>query len=148
MSRTNHHRRNYKRWNMTETEYTWGWKTERRKVGRRRHYDCIVEPREWICTEEVRQVGMETWDLRFYAGCRRRPQMVHRALDFYDRYPWRFHHGTGGTARSYADTREGQFRTAVRRYVHEARAVWNAGGEVDGLREPDRRPRSIEYDLW
>lgn len=147
MSRTNHHRRNPKRWNITEVEYRWGWKTEPRKL-KRRVYRFAVEPREWIRTEEQRQIGMETWDLRFYAGCRRRPQLIHRVLDFGTWYPWRFHHGTGGTARSYADIREGQFRSAVRAYERLARAVWNAGGDVDEIGEPEQRPRSIDYDLW
>lgn len=147
MSRTNHHRRSYKRWNITETEYRWGWKMEPRKL-RRRVYQFAVEPRAWIRTEEQWQVGMETWDLRFYAGCRRTPQAVHRVLYFGTAYPWRFHHGTGGTARSCADIAEGAFRGATHRYERLARAVWNAGGDVDGLTEPDLRPRSIEWDLW
>lgn len=147
MSRTNHHRRNPGRWNMTATEYVWGWKTEPRTL-RRRVYQLAAEPREWVRTEEQREVGIETWDLRFYAGCRRRPQVVHRALNFHTPYPWRFHHGTGGTARSYADIHERQFRMDARRYAELARAVWNAGGEVDEVREPGRRPRSIEWDLW
>jgi hypothetical protein len=147
VSRTNHHRRNYKLWNITETEYHWGWKREPRKI-KRHVYQFAVEPREWIRTEEQRQVGMETWDLRFYAGCRRRPQVIHRVLDFGTAYPWRFHHGTGGTARICADIHERQFRTDTRRYVDQARAVWNAGGDVDEVREPGDRPRSIEWDLW
>lgn len=131
MSRTNHHRRNPKRWNITEPCFAY------------LRYRVLD-----ITRVEEREVGIETYDLRFYAGCRRRPQAIHRVLYFGTAYPWRFHHGTGGTARSYADIRESQFRTASRRYVDEARDVWNAGGDVDEVREPDRRPRSIDYDLW
>lgn len=146
MSRTNHHRRNCKRWNLAETEYVWGWKTEPRKL-RRRVYRVYAEPREWVRTEEQRPIGIETWDLRFYAGCRRTPQVVHRVLDFHGRYPWRFHHGPGN-AKPCADKWESKLRADARRYVEEARATHNAGEDVDELYEPDLRPRSIEYDLW
>lgn len=131
MSRTNHHRRNYKRWNIEEPYF---------------NYLRFRNPETW--ETEFHKVGMETWDLRFYAGCRRRPQVIHRVLDFGTAYPWRFHHGTGGTARICADIAEGRFRADTRRYTGLARAVWNAGGELDGLDEPARRPRSIEWDLW
>jgi hypothetical protein len=127
MSRTNHHRR-YNRWNIT-----------RRKT----HY-----PRTWnrypgVIVEYDEPVGMEVYDLRFYAGCRRRPQLIHRVLDTYGLYTWRMHHGRDGVAKSYADIREGQFRSSTRAYERLARAVWNAGGEVDEIGEPERRPRSI-----
>lgn len=129
MSRTNHHRR-YGRWNIEEPYFVY-WHARNA---------------EW--TLEYHKTGMEVWGLRFYAGCRRRPALVHRVLDTYGLYAWRMHHGRDGVAKSYGDIREGQFRTATRRYVEEARAVWNAGGDVDEINEPDKRPRSIDWDLW
>lgn len=129
MSRTNHHRR-YKRWNIIEPYFDW--------IPRGSRFGEI----------EYHNGGMELYDLRFYAGSRRQPQRVHRVLDFYGLHPWRIHYGRDGVAKSYADIREGQFRSASRRYVDEARAVWNAGGDVDEVREPDRRPYRITYDLW
>jgi hypothetical protein len=132
MSRTNHHRR-YDWWNMKEPDVYWG--------------------KPWSAYEgqifvEERTIGMEVWDLRFYAGCRRTPQVIHRVLDFHDLYPVRIHYGRDGVAKSYGDIREGQFRTATRRYVDEARMTYNAGGDVDEICEPDKRPRSIDWDLW
>lgn len=129
MSRTNHHRR-YRRWNIEEPYFAY-W----------HHRDAKWE---W----ETHTTGMQIWDLRFYAGCRRRPQVIHRVLDFQGFYPVRILYGRHGVAKSYGDIREGQFRTATRRYVGEARAVWNAGSDVDEVREPDSRPRSIDWDLW
>lgn len=148
MSRTNHHQRNYKRWNITGIEVRWGWKTERRKV-KRRYYDFIAEPSEWVATEETRHLGMELSDLRFYAGCRRQPELIHKRLEFYGRYPWRFHHGPG-VAKPSADKWEGKLRGSVRQYVDEARDLYNAGDDwaIEDLVEPDLRPRSIEWDIW
>lgn len=127
MSRTNHHRR-YDRWNIMEDRVTINW-----------NGDLEIET-----THE----GMETWDLRFYAGCRRRPQLIHRVLDFHGLHPWRIHYGRDGTAKSYADIREGQFRTAERQYLEAARAAWNAGEDVEEINELDSRPQFIAYDLW
>ena len=140
MSRTNHHQRNYKKWNLVgeRVRVSNGWN---------RDDDGNRVPRGVIYTEDWPH-GMEVWDLRFFAGCRRRPQLIHRVLDFHGRYPARFHYGTGGTARSYADMREAEFRTFGRHYENECRLVYNAGGDVDEITEPDLRPRSIEYDLW
>lgn len=133
MSRTNHHRRNVKRWNI---------------VRRKADYPRPWSPYPGVIVECDESVGMETWDLRFYAGCRRTPQPVHRVLDFHGRYPSRFYYGADGVAKSYAGIRESELRMQVRLYTAQARELWNAGGDVDGLREPDVRPRSIEYDLW
>lgn len=132
MSRTNHHRRSYDRWNLIEVEV---------------YYGKRWTPYRGQFFEEDRRVGMETWDLRFYAGCRRTPEVVHRELHFHGRYPWRFHHGPGNAGPA-AAKQEAKFRADARRYTDEARGVWNAGGDVDELREPDRRPWSIEWDLW
>jgi len=133
MSRTNHHQRNYKRWNITrrKADYPRAWS---------RYPGAIVEYDE--------PVGMETWDLRFYTGCRRTPQVIHRVLDFHSRYPWKFHYGSGGIEDSYASQREAEFRSETRLYVDAARRTYNAGGDVEELMEPDPRPRSIEYLLW
>lgn len=127
MSRTNHHRR-YKRWNITRDRVTLRW-------------NGALE------IDSARE-GMEVYDLRFYAGCRRTPQAVHRVLDFHGRYPWRILYGAYGVAKSYADIREGQFRAATRTYVQLVSFTWNAGGDVEEIGEPDRRPRTIDYDLW
>lgn len=132
MSRTNHHRR-YNRWNMNRTELSWG---------------PSYGPYRGQLTEDETKVGMEVWDLRFYAGCRRRPQVIHRVFDSHGLYTWRMFYGRDGVAKSYGDIREGQFRTASRRYVQAARAAWNAGEDVDEINEPDKRPRSIDCDLW
>jgi len=126
VSRTNHHRRNYKRWNIVGMQID--------------HYRGVF-------FREYRN-GMETYDLRFYAGCRRTPQPVHRVLDFHGRYPWRFHYGSDGVAKSYADIAEGELRAAVRIYTGEALKLLRAGEDLDELLEPDLKPRSIEYELW
>ena len=119
-----------------QLSHGWSWDENDVRVPRGEYY------------VEREPYGMQLWDLRFYAGCQRQPQVIHRVLDFHDRHPWRFHYGQDGTAKSYADLHEGEFRTAVRQYVNECRRLYNAGEDVDDAREPSPRPRSIEYDLW
>jgi len=132
MSRTNHHR-DYHRWNFTTREI---------------YYNKPWTPWAGELTFEDRAVGMETWDLRFYAGCRRTPQVIHRLLDFRGQYPIRIHYGRRGRAKGYADHWEAKFRGDTRRYEDECRAAYNAGYDVDDVLEPNHRPRSIEWDLW
>lgn len=146
MSRTNHHQ-TYGHWNLVDVYYHWGWKTETYKIKRRVHRR-VAEPREWILEALDSQRGNETWDLRFYAGCKGIPQVIRRTMDTYGSYAWRFHHGRNGVAKTAADKWEAKFRGDTRRYEDECRTAYNAGYDVDDVLEPGNRPRSIEYDLW
>lgn len=93
--------------------------------------------------------GNETWDLRFYAGCRRVPQVIHKVVDT---------HGSGyycyrlwlepGIVKRYAKLRQREFRAQERQYTRRARALWNAGEDVDELTELNDRPHDIWWDVW
>lgn len=147
MSRTNHHRP-YVRWNIVEVEYLWGWKTEPK--GSRpctwRGSLRLTTPWEWVREPYEHQIGVETWDLRFYAGCKRRPQLIHKSVRIYGHCNRIL--VAQGVAASASVMWERSYRRQERDYTHEARGVHNAGGDVDELHEPDKKPRSITWDLW
>jgi hypothetical protein len=93
--------------------------------------------------------GNETWDLRFYAGCKRVPQVIHRVVDtrgtgYYCHRLWL----EPGLVKRYGKIREREFRAQTRRYVNETRLTWNAGGDVEEITEPDVKTGDIWWRVW
>lgn len=93
--------------------------------------------------------GNETWDLRFYAGCKRVPQVVHKVIDtrgsgYYCHRLWL----ESGIVKVYGKIRQREFRASERRYADLARLTWNAGEDVEELLEPSTKTRDIWWDVW
>lgn len=123
MSRTNT-TTPWKRWNIKKAR-SWSW-----------------DPDEWY------QTGNELWDLRFYAGCKRQPQLIHRSFDTRGKYCSKIHLGPR-IAASYALSRRNKTRTTEREYTEAARKLWNAGEDVDDLRDPiESQHGAILWDIW
>lgn len=92
-------------------------------------------------------IGNEMYDLRFFAGCRRIPQVIHREIMTYG-WDSKIHLGPR-IAASHALHRRNWVRTAEHEYNHTARRFWNAGEDVDDLLEPaDSRHGAILWDIW
>lgn len=92
-------------------------------------------------------VGNEMYDLRFYAGCKRQPQVVHREVRTYG-WANKIHLGPR-IAAGYASHRRNVVRTAEREYNDAAAKLWNAGEDVDDLLEPaDSRHGAVLWDIW
>lgn len=97
---------------------------------------------------DIHGIGNEMYDLRFYAGCKRQPQVVHMSFDTRGRYCSKIYLGPR-IAASYALCRRNKTRAAEREYVEAARKLWNAGEDVDDLLEPaDSRHGAILWDIW
>lgn len=139
MSRTNHHT-NYRRANLAETHWqvSSGW--DRGPDAQRIPYSTLYPRRV--------QVGNETWDLRFYAGCRRIPELVHIVVDNRGAYCSKLWLEPG-LAKSAAKLARGVKRARDRDYAVLARKTWRAGEDVHELLEPEGRNRhSADWDLW
>lgn len=122
MSRTNNTTR-YDHWNIKKAR-SWSW-----------------DPDEWY------RVGTELYDLRFYAGCKRQPQLVHREIVTYG-WASKITLRPRIAARCARKRRNG-VRTAEREYNDVARKLWNGGEDVDDLLEPaDSRHGAILWDIW
>jgi hypothetical protein len=94
-----------------------------------------------------RMIGNEMYDLRFYAGCKRQPQTVHKIV-IADGWDSKIHLGPR-IAASYALRWRNRVRSAEREYNHTVRGLWNAGEDVDDLLEPaDSRHGAILWDIW
>lgn len=83
------------------------------------------------------------FDLRFYAGCRRVPAAVRARVEFGG-----YLHGHGGTDTVTVRAREieGGLRDARRAFARTALKAHRAGGDLEGLLEPDGRTR--HQALW
>lgn len=127
MSRSLNHVR-YKHWNIRHTVvYAVGsWST-------------------WAGLNEDEETdGVELYDLRFYAGCKRVPQVVHRIR--YDYSYTRTWGHANGVARSYAKEQTGMHRAAVRAYGRDIVKAYRSGGDLDDYVEPEGRTR--HRALW
>lgn len=93
---------------------------------------------------EDETVGVELYDLRFYAGCQRVPQHVHRTRYYYS-YVRTWGHANG-VARSYAKEMTGMHRAAVRAYGRDVVKAYRSGGDLDDYAEPEGRTR--HRALW
>ncbi len=124
MSRTVHHVR-YDHWNVK---------------GRAWHY--------WRGEDEY-PVGNVIWDLRFYAGCKRVPARLRHATPCWDGWPYSWGHGGITAIREWANQIEGGLRAAARDYGRDAVKVHRAGGDLEGLAQPDGRTRhSALWEAW
>lgn len=109
-------------------------------VGRFREWPW--DPDEWY------QTGNELWGLRFYAGCKRRPQLIHRSFDTRGKYCYRLFAGQG-IAWGYANHRRRVVRAEEREFTNLVRQVHRAGGDLDDVLEPaDSRHGAILWDIW
>lgn len=83
-------------------------------------------------------VGHVVYDLRFFAGCRRRPQKVTASVR-----GGGYIHGHGGTQVVQVRAREieGGLRAGWRAFAATAVKTWRAGEDVGELLEPDGRTR-------
>lgn len=128
MSRTLHHVR-YKHWNVKvprlTTVYRWGI------GGVGLDYE-----------DEV--IGVELYDLRFYAGCKRQPQLVHRSREECS-YVRTWGHA-GGAAHGIAKEIAGAKRAEWRDYALDVTKAHRAGSDLEGLLEPEGRTR--HQALW
>lgn len=127
MSRSLHHVR-YNHWNIKRTVLDY-----RGRIGFR------VEFGEYEDT-----LGVELYDLRFYAGCKRVPQTVHR-IRFDYQYVRTWGHANG-VAHSYAKEMAGMHRAAVRAYGRDIIKAYRSGGDLDEYTEPEGRTR--HRALW
>lgn len=93
---------------------------------------------------EEETMGAELYDLRFYAGCKRVPQTVHRVR--YDYSYTRTWGHANGVARSYAKEQAGMHRAAVRAYGRDIVKAYRSGGDLDEYTEPEGRTR--HRALW
>jgi hypothetical protein len=135
----------YTRWNIDEYYVWWGYETEPYRITNKT-YHRVCGP--WVGRWETSQAGTELWDLRFYAGCKREPQVIHRVLMLKATYGSRIFAGPG-IAAEYARHRRNRVRTEEREYNDAVRALWNAGEDVDDLLEPaDSRHGAILWDIW
>lgn len=143
MSRTAHHiRRKY--WNVKQVERCLGWETEPVRIGNHT-YQFIKKPRTLVYKEELWEVGHELYDLRFYAGCKRVPQNVRRAITLNN---W-LGHGGGSRVQIYMDEYWGGHRAAGRSYGKEVKKAHRAGELYDDILEPEGRHRhQAIYDAW
>ncbi len=126
MSRTLHHVR-YKHWNIKRTTLVYRWGIG--GVG---------------LDYEDETIGVELYDLRFYAGCNRVPQVVYLRREEHNYTQTWGHHG--GAARGFAKERHGQYRAQVREYGRNAVKVYRSGGDTDDMIEPEGRTRHSA--LW
>ena len=97
---------------------------------------------------DISGIGNEMYDLRFYAGCKRQPQVVHKSFNTRGRYCSKIYLGPR-IAASYANQRRRRTRASEREYEILTRDLWNAGDEVDDLIDPrDSRHGAILWDIW
>lgn len=87
--------------------------------------------------------GHTIWSLRYFAGCRRRPQQVRAHVRFGG-----YLHGHGGTddAGRMAAEYEASLRNGWRMYAAVVLKADRAGESVDGFVEPDGR--TLHSALW
>jgi hypothetical protein len=130
LSRTAHHIP-YKHWNIKKrTQEYKSWPPSRRGIV------------QW---EET--LGVILYDLRFYAGCKRQPQLIRRER-------WETSYGktwghAGGLAHGLAEIYQGAIRSRERVYATQIRKLANAGSDLDELIEPEGRVRhGAVWDAW
>lgn len=144
MSRTLHHVR-YNRWNVKELDPYWGYSDDQyEKVGNGRRMRRLKPGATPGWVPYMHAVGVELYDLRFYAGCQRVPQQVHRRRDYYS-YVRIWGHANG-VARSYAKEAAGSHRASVRAYGRDIVKAYRCGGDLEEYVEPEGRTR--HNALW
>jgi len=84
-------------------------------------------------------VGHELYDLRFYAGCRRTPQLVH-LVRRYTGYSDTWGHA-GGVAKGYGRKHRRRTRNEERTYGRDVLKAHRAGEDADDYLEPEGRTR-------
>jgi hypothetical protein len=142
MSRTMHHVR-YKHWNIKRPDYYWGYADDQyEKVSKRSRRVKPGAVPGWVMDPDT--VGVELYDLRFYAGCNRVPQVVYLRREEHSYTQTWGHHG--GAARGIAKEKHGQHRAQVREYGRNAVKVYRSGGDTDDMIEPEGRTRHTA--LW
>jgi hypothetical protein len=99
--------------------------------------------------EDERIISNVIYDLRYYAGCKRVPQLLaHRTPDW-GGWPYTWGHGGLRGWRSWSNQFEGGLRTAARQYTRDAAKLHRAGEDLDELLEPEGRHRhQALWDRW
>jgi hypothetical protein len=91
------------------------------------------------------EVGHIQYDLRFYAGCKRIPEMTRHSVT---KRNW-LGHGGSSAVRGYARKFWGRQRNEERMYALDIRKTAQAGGDLEEIPEPDGRTRhSAIWDAW
>ncbi len=128
----------YKHWNVREPHISWGYDDEQFEThGKRGGKLKPGATREWVV--DMVAEGVELTDLRFYAGCRRVPQVIRKTRASYT-YAGTWGH-CSGVARGIAKEIAGSDRAAVRTYGRAVAKAYRSGGDVDDYLEPDGRTR-------